>query len=292
MLKCSGLASDSRGATGLDVKVPKKKCRLDEYCLQQYPKYSKNVIQSWIAQGKVLVNDKPITKAGHQVATNAKIDIRAEIAKFVCRAGFKIEAALDHFGVDVAGKVALDSGLSTGGFTDCLLQRGAVKVFGVDVGYGQVHEKIRTDPRVVVLERTNVRYLVPSDLQCAVDFATLDLSFISVLKVLPAVCGVMNPGGELVVLVKPQFEAGREQVKAGGLVTDPAVHKQVIDTVTAGVAAFGFELQGCIESPLQGYKSGNTEFLAYFRHDPAKATLLNHRPAAAAGGSSDSDNES
>eukprot|EP00887_Chlorella_sp_A99_P003384 scaffold7.g3384.t1 len=260
----------------------RKKRRLDEVCLERHPEHSRNVIQSWIAQGKVLVNDQPVKKAGHQVGDAARVEIIAEQPKYVCRAGLKLEAALDHFGV--AGRRALDSGLSTGGFTDCLLQRGAASVVGVDVGYGQasegvepvvfssVAERVRTDPRVTVMERTNLRHLRRGDLPggTPVDLVTLDLSFISLLKLLDAVCDVLAPWGELVVLIKPQFEAGKAQVSVGGVVRDPAVHREVIARVVAAYEAAGFRCQGWRESPIKGATSGNTEFLAHFKFLPAE----------------------
>lgn len=250
-----------------------KKQRLDDYCLQQYPQYSKNLVQSWIAQGKVLVNDKVVTKAGHAVPKKAEVRINAEDPKYVCRAGFKLEKALDYFGIDVTGATALDAGLSTGGFTHCLLQRGARHVYGVDVGHGQVMGSIAQDQRVTVMERTNLRHLRPDQLPEQVSLVTLDLSFISVLKVMPAVAAVMAPGAQLVVLIKPQFEAGRAQVGAGGLVKDPQVHQAVISRITAGVEAYGLQCLGVTESPLKGDKSGNTEFLALFKHDPSQGPI-------------------
>ena len=217
--------------------------------------------------GKVLVNDQPVLKAGHQVSGAARVDIIAEQPKYVCRAGLKLEAGLAHFGVDIQGKQALDSGLSTGGFTDCLLQHGAAAVVGVDVGYGQVAERIRTDPRVTVMERTNLRHLRRAGLPdgAPVDLITLDVSFISLLKLLDAVCDLLAPAGELLLLIKPQFEAGKAQVGAGGVVRDPAVHAEVIQRVVVAYEAAGFECQGWRESPIKGATSGNTEFLAYFK---------------------------
>ena len=164
--------------------------------------------------------------------------------------------------MDVTGLTCLDAGLSTGGFTDCLLQRGAARVYGVDVGYGQVHERVRTHPRVVVLERTNLRHL--TTLPELVDIATLDLSFISVLKVLPAVNQLLRPGGRLLVLVKPQFEAQRGEVGRGGVVRDADVHADVLRRVTEGALSLGFQCQRTMASPLRGAKEGNLEFLALF----------------------------
>lgn len=241
--------------------MPSNKLRLDHLVKKLHPELSKTVIASKIMQGHVLVNDVPATKAGMLVAEDAPIRIKDINQKFVCRAGFKIEHALNTFVIDVANFVVLDAGLSTGGFTDCVLQRGAQRVYGVDVGYGQVHERISSDARVVVMERTNLRHL--ERLPELVDLVTLDLSFISVLKIIEAVSKLMKPHGKLVVLIKPQFEAGKEQVGKGGIVRDPAVHQEVIDRVTTGIGNYGFELQGVTPSPIEG-TTGNKEFLAYF----------------------------
>jgi 23S rRNA (cytidine1920-2'-O)/16S rRNA (cytidine1409-2'-O)-methyltransferase len=182
--------------------------------------------------------------------------------KYVSRAGFKLEKALDHFAVDVTGLVALDAGISTGGFTDCLLQRGIAKVYGIDVGYGQVHEKIRNDPRVILKERTNLRHL--RDVGGLVDLVTLDLSFISLVKVMDAVCAVLKKDGTLITLIKPQFEARKEQVGRGGIIKDSAIHKEIIDRVTKEIEQYGFVCYGIIDSPIEG-ATGNKEFLAYFK---------------------------
>jgi 23S rRNA (cytidine1920-2'-O)/16S rRNA (cytidine1409-2'-O)-methyltransferase len=212
-------------------------------------------------QGKVQVDGKVITKAGQLVPDDVVITMDLEEPKYVSRAGLKLEHALDHFGIDVQGKIALDAGLSTGGFTDCLLQRGIERVYGVDVGYGQVHEKIRNDPRVIVMERTNLRHL--DKLPEMVDIVTLDLSFISVLKVMDAVCHVLKKKGILLVLIKPQFEAEKKQVGKGGIVKDETVYKAVIDKVTQGIESYGFTNKGVIPSPITG-TMGNKEFLSYF----------------------------
>ena len=238
------------------------KKRLDLKISELYPAYSRQQIQSWIMQGKVIVNDAVITKNGILIPDDARIILNVEEPKYVSRAGFKLEKALDHFNIDVTDLVALDAGLSTGGFSDCLLQRGIKKIYGVDVGYGQVHEKIRNNPHVVVMERTNLREV--RDLGEKVDLATLDLSFISVLKVMEAITSVMKDDGQLIVLIKPQFEARREDVGRGGIIKDPAVHQRVIEQVTKGVQATGFSCVGVIESPIEG-ATGNKEFLAYFR---------------------------
>lgn len=240
-----------------------KKQRLDLYVLATYPQYSRTYVHSLIMQGKVLINGQPVTKPGTPVAGDAELTVLDAQPKYVCRAGFKLEAALDHFGIDVTGLTLLDAGLSTGGFTDCLLQRGARKIYGIDVGHGQVHEKIAADPRVVVMERTNLRYV--EGLPDQVDMATLDVSFISLLTVMPAVLKCLKPDGRVLCLIKPQFEAGRHEVRRGGVVTDAAVHEAVIAKVVAGLAALGLQQQEeIIASPLPGATSGNVEFLGLF----------------------------
>jgi 23S rRNA (cytidine1920-2'-O)/16S rRNA (cytidine1409-2'-O)-methyltransferase len=236
------------------------KIRLDLLVQQRHPELTRAQIQSFIVQGKVLVNDRLINKPGTAVSEDAVIAVTAEQPKYVSRAGQKLEQALIHFKVDVQGLVALDAGLSTGGFTDCLLQQGVKKVYGVDVGYGQVHEKIRNDPRVVVIERMNLRTMPP--LPELVDLVTLDLSFISIAKVMDTVTVALKPQGQLVALIKPQFEAQREQVGSGGIIKDPEVHEQVLKSVTKAISSHGFICQEPIPSPILGAE-GNKEFLVH-----------------------------
>ncbi len=239
-----------------------KKKRLDQILSEVYPQFSRTQLQSWIMQGKATVDGTVETKAGTAVSEDAVVVLTVEQPKFVSRAGFKLEKALDYFGVDVRGLVILDAGLSTGGFTDCLLQKGARKIYGVDVGYGQVHEKIRNDARVLVMERTNLRELTTVGEE--VDLVTLDLSFISVLKVMPAVLHILKSDGQLLILIKPQFEARKEEVGRGGIIKDAAIHQQVIDKITVAIKELGFVLVGVIDSPITG-TMGNKEFLAYFK---------------------------
>lgn len=241
--------------------MAKIKKRLDERLHEELPHYSLKEIQSWIIQGKVRIEDEICTKPGTQVADDEVIAHSIEVPKFVSRAGLKLEKALDHFGIDVMGLTVLDAGISTGGFTDCMLQRGAKKVYGVDVGCGDVHEKVRVDQRLVLLEKTNVRNL--ETVGELVDLVTLDLSFISVLKVIPAVCKILKSDGILLVLIKPQFEASKHEVGAGGIVRDDAVRKIIVEVTVEGIEKFGFESCGVTESPILGAK-GNQEFLAYF----------------------------
>ncbi|KAG0624687.1 hypothetical protein M758_3G267500 [Ceratodon purpureus] len=253
-VRCQERSSSVHETAGSQTKprLSKKKLRLDELCMEKFPQYSRTLIQSWILQGKVIVDGRPAAKAGSSVKATSIIEIIAEVPKYVCRAGYKLEGALEQFAHDVTGKVVLDSGLSTGGFSDCLLQNGAARIYGVDVGYGQVAEKIRVDPRVTVIERTNLRYL--EGLPEQVDLVTLDLSFISILLVMPKVCSVMKPESSIITLIKPQFEARRSQVGGGGIVRDPAVHKEVLQRVISGVERFGFKCQGWIQSPITGCK--------------------------------------
>ncbi|MCO5606690.1 hypothetical protein L7F22_060879 [Adiantum nelumboides] len=254
--------TDDKGKKKMSLNLKKHRPRLDELCLERFPQHSRTLIQSWILQGKVLVDGQPVLKAGVRLSQKSEVKIIAEVPKYVCRAGYKLEAAIAHFKCDISEKVVLDAGLSTGGFTDCLLQSGAACVYGVDVGYGQVADKIRTDKRVHVLERTNLRHL--SSLPQPVDIATLDLSFISILTVMPAVSALMKESSILLTLIKPQFEAQRSQVGSGGIVRDPAVHKEVLKKVVTGVESRGFRCEGWIESPLKG-ADGNIEFLACFK---------------------------
>jgi 23S rRNA (cytidine1920-2'-O)/16S rRNA (cytidine1409-2'-O)-methyltransferase len=237
-----------------------KKVRLDQLVEQIYPTHSRRLIQSWIMQGQVYIDGVPVTKPGTQVRPDTVITCTAHEPLYVSRAGLKIAQVLDTFNIFVDGAVVLDAGLSTGGFTDCLLQRGAAKVFGVDVGYGQVHEKIRVDPRVIVLERTNLRDVTPQMLGEYVDLVTLDLSFISTIKVLDAVFACMKPTARIIILIKPQFEAERHEVGKGGIIKDPLVHERVVQRMRYALQEKGCTIIGIIESPITG-ATGNKEFL-------------------------------
>lgn len=241
--------------------MAKIKKRLDTKLHELLPEYDEKQISSWIMQGKVFVNGEKISKPGTQVNDDAKITYTIEEQKFVSRAGLKLEKALDHFAIDVKDLIILDAGISTGGFTDCLLQRGAKKVYGVDVGYGDVHEKIRKDERLVLLEKTNLRIL--ESVGELVGLITLDLSFISVLKVMETVCKVLKKSGQLIVLIKPQFEATKYEIEAGGIVRNDQVRQTIVDVTIQGIKKYGFDCIGVIDSPITGAK-GNKEFLAYF----------------------------
>jgi 23S rRNA (cytidine1920-2'-O)/16S rRNA (cytidine1409-2'-O)-methyltransferase len=240
------------------------KRRLDHLVLERHKEFSRNYVQSIIMQGKVFVDGQVCTKPGTMFSGDVEIEVKAEQQKYVGRAGFKLEKALDHFKVDVKDLVVLDAGISTGGFTDCLLQRGAKRVYGVDVGYGQVHEKLLSDNRLILMERTNLRHL--ESLPELVDLVTLDLSFISILKVMPAVSKLIKPDGKIITLIKPQFEAEKKDVGRGGIVKSDDVHQKVIEKIKTGMSEFGFKMVDLVESPIFGSK-GNKEFLSLFSHN-------------------------
>jgi len=222
-----------------------------------------------IGAGRVLVGGLPARSAARRVAADESISVSGEGPRFVSRGGEKLAAALDHFHVDVAGRRALDAGASTGGFTDCLLQAGASHVVAVDVGRGQLAWSLRTDPRVTVVERKNVRYLTPEDIGGPVDLCTADLSFISLSLCAPALARCVTAHADLVLLVKPQFEAGRREVGKGGVVRDASVHRSVLRRVRDGLAAAGIDAVSAMPSPLQG-ADGNAEFFFHARSDGAK----------------------
>jgi 23S rRNA (cytidine1920-2'-O)/16S rRNA (cytidine1409-2'-O)-methyltransferase len=225
-----------------------------------------------IAAGRVLVAGAPADKPARMVGPGEAVVVTGPPRRFVGRGGEKLDAALDRFAVDVAGRTALDAGASTGGFTDCLLQRGAASVIAVDVGYGQIHERLRADPRVDLRERTNVRALA---LDAPVDVVVADLSFISLATVAPALLDprTIKPGGDVVVLVKPQFEAGRAEVSKGkGVVRDPAVWRRVLGEVRSALSGHGAAMMEVMVSPLKG-ADGNVEFLAHLRASAPGGTV-------------------
>jgi 23S rRNA (cytidine1920-2'-O)/16S rRNA (cytidine1409-2'-O)-methyltransferase len=234
--------------------------RLDQLLVDRGLAESREQARRLVRAGAVQVNGRPADKPGHAYPDDADVTV-AEPERYVGRGGLKLEAALEHFGLEVGGRVALDVGASTGGFTDCLLQHGAARVYAVDVGAGQLHWRLRNDPRVVVLERTNARHLKPGLFDPAPTCAVIDVSFISLTKVLPAVTQVLAPGAHIVTLIKPQFEAGREQVGRGGVVRDPEVHREVIERIRAfGTGRLGLVWCGVCPSPIRG-PAGNVEFL-------------------------------
>lgn len=236
-----------------------KKKRLDVLLVERGLVESRERGKRLIMAGQVLVDGQVVDKPGMQVAGGADIRLRAKLP-YVSRGGLKLEAALDSFAILVAGAVAADVGASTGGFTDCLLQWGASKVYAIDVGYGQLAWRLRQDPRVVVMERVNVRYL--ESLPEPIDLATVDVSFISLELVLPSVMGWLKPAGDIIALIKPQFEAGPAEVGKGGVVKDPAVHRAVLSRILGWAQDHGLAMRGLITSPLKG-PAGNVEFLAH-----------------------------
>jgi 23S rRNA (cytidine1920-2'-O)/16S rRNA (cytidine1409-2'-O)-methyltransferase len=238
--------------------------RLDMLVVQQGHAESREKAQGLIRAGRVRVGGHPQTKPGHVYPDDTVLEVEAS-DRFVSRGGEKLETAFQHFPLDVTGKVAVDVGASTGGFTDCLLQRGARKVFALDVGHGQLHWRLRQDPRVVVHEGINCRRLDAAMFDETPEFAVVDVSFISLELILPALDGILTSPAELVTLIKPQFEAGREQVGKNGVVRDPAVHQEVIERIKQyGESRLGLVWCGVCESAIKG-PAGNTEFLAWWK---------------------------
>jgi len=239
------------------------KARIDQLLVDRGLAESRSKAQALILAGEVLVNGQKAGKAGQTVNVDSRIDVLAA-PRFVGRGGFKLEAALEHFAISVQDRLCLDIGSSTGGFTDCLLQRGAKKVYAFDAGTNQLDWKLRNDPRVVLREQFNARHLTPADVAEPIDLAVCDVSFISVTMILPVLPSLLTPVGEMVILVKPQFEVGRAQVGKGGIVRDPALHQAACERVEKAVAALGYR-SSLIASPLPGAE-GNQEFLLYARH--------------------------
>ncbi len=228
---------------------------------------SREKASSQIMSGIVYVNGVKVDKPGTKLSTDSKIEIRGASMPYVSRGGLKLEKALKEFGLDLKGKTALDIGSSTGGFTDCMLQNGAAKVYAIDVGYGQLAWSLRNDSRVVCMERTNIRYVTPEAIGEYADFASIDVSFISLTKVLPAVKKLMKENGEIVCLIKPQFEAGREKVGKKGVVRDINVHIEVIEKITEFCRnEMMFSILGLSFSPIKG-PEGNIEYLLYISVD-------------------------
>ena len=219
-----------------------------------------------IMEGNVFVENQREDKAGATFDTEAEITVKGNTLKYVSRGGLKLEKAMTHFGITLEGKVCMDIGASTGGFTDCMLQNGAVKVYSVDVGYGQFAWKLRQDPRVVCMEKTNIRYVTPADIDDVLDFASVEVSFISLTKVLIPARELLRDGGEMVCLIKPQFEAGREKVGKKGVVRDKAVHEEVVERIIEFASQNGFFVKNLEYSPIKG-PEGNIEYLVYIRKD-------------------------
>ena len=240
----------------------KVKKRLDVLLPEQGYAESRSKAQAIIMAGLVYVDGQKADKAGISYEESVAIEVRGETCPYVSRGGWKLEKALRYFGVDPTGYVCSDSGASTGGFTDCLLQQGAKKVFAIDVGYGQLDWKIRSDERVVVMERTNIRYVTPEDLGEPLDLSVVDVSFISLRIVLPAIKELLKPEGQVLCLIKPQFEAGREKVGKKGVVRDAAIHQEVLDDFVSLADELGFTILGLTFSPVKG-PEGNIEFLGH-----------------------------
>jgi len=242
--------------------------RLDKLLVDRGLTTSRERARALILAGQVVVGEHAVDKAGTRVEVDAAIRLKGDDLPFVSRGGVKLAHALDVFAIAVAGRIAIDVGASTGGFTDCLLQRGAARVYAVDVGYGQLAWKLRADPRVVCLERTNIRLLTPAALGASPDLAVIDASFISLDKVLPPTLALLSLPAEVVALIKPQFEVGKGQVGKGGVVRDPDQHAAVVERVSSEARALGCAVLGVTNSPLLGQK-GNREFLIHLRKEVA-----------------------
>ncbi|MFT4111839.1 TlyA family RNA methyltransferase [Silvibacterium sp.] len=242
------------------------KSRLDKLLVERGLTPTRERAQALILAGRVLVDEQKVEKPGTSVAADAALRLLGDDLRYVSRGGLKLEGAIAHWGIDLNGRFGLDIGASTGGFTDCMLQHGASRVLAVDTGYGQIAEKFRSDPRVSLMERTNARKLTPGELPEGIGFLSMDVSFISATLVLPAVvAAAVRPGGvglEAVILVKPQFESGREHVGKGGIVRDPAAHQLAIDRVRNCVEELGGRQIEVIDSPIHGAE-GNREFLLH-----------------------------
>lgn len=238
--------------------------RLDILLVQKGLAPSREKAKAMIMEGNVFVDNNREDKAGTMFDENANIEVRGNTLKYVSRGGLKLEKAMTHFGITLDDKVCMDIGASTGGFTDCMLQNGAKKVYAVDVGYGQFAWKLRQDERVVCMEKTNIRYVTPEHIDDALDFASVDVSFISLTKVLGPARALLTENGEMVCLIKPQFEAGREKVGKKGVVRDKAVHEEVIVKVIDFALEIGFEILNLEYSPIKG-PEGNIEYLVYIR---------------------------
>ncbi|WP_195987695.1 TlyA family RNA methyltransferase [Clostridium sp. D53t1_180928_C8] len=246
-----------------------KKERLDILLVEKGICESREKAKTNIMAGLIFVDGQRVDKAGEKIKVDADIVFKGEKLKYVSRGGLKLEKAMKTFGIDLTDKVCMDIGASTGGFTDCMLQNNASKVFAVDVGYGQFAWKLRTDERVVCMEKTNIRYVTPEDIGVALDFASIDVSFISLRTIMPAVKALLGDKGEVVALIKPQFEAGRDKVGKKGVVRDKEVHLEVIDRIINFLIENQLNVLGLSYSPIKG-PEGNREYLVYFTKDKEK----------------------
>lgn len=246
-----------------------KKERLDVLLVDKGICTSRERAKTNIMAGLIFVDGQRVDKAGEKVSVDADIVFKGEELKYVSRGGLKLEKAMNTFGIDLTNKVCMDIGASTGGFTDCMLQNHASKVFSVDVGYGQFAWKLRTDERVVCMERTNIRYVTPEDIGVPLDFASIDVSFISLRTIMSAVKNLLGDKGEVVALIKPQFEAGREKVGKKGVVRDIEVHLEVVNKIVNFLIENDFNVLGLSFSPIKG-PEGNREYLVYFTKDKEK----------------------
>ena len=244
----------------------KVKKRLDVLLTEQGYADTRSKAQAIIMSGNVYVNGQKADKPGVSYEETVELEVRGAVCPYVSRGGLKLEKALRDFGVKPVDYVCSDSGASTGGFTDCLLQQGARKVFAIDVGYGQLDWKIRSDERVVVMERTNIRYVTPEDLGEPLDLSVIDVSFIGLEIVLPTIKTLLKPTGQVLCLIKPQFEAGKEKVGKKGVVRDPKIHQMVLDNFVSLVDSLGFKILGLTFSPVKG-PEGNIEFLGHLTLD-------------------------
>ena len=243
--------------------------RLDVLLVKKGLAESREKAKAIIMSGIVYVDNNKEDKAGQTFNEDALIEVRGNTLRYVSRGGLKLEKAMNCFGVTLEGKIAMDVGASTGGFTDCMLQNGAVKVYSVDVGHGQLAWKLRNDERVVCMEKTNIRYVIPDDVADKIDFASIDVSFISLKKVLPAVYDLLTDVGEVVCLIKPQFEAGREKVGKKGVVREQSVHVEVVDMIVSFAREMGFVTLDLSYSPIKG-PEGNIEYLLYITKDTSR----------------------
>ena len=248
----------------MEKQQKSKKERLDVLLVEQGFFESRENAKRHIMAGVILVNDVPVDKPGTKIPADARLRIKGTVMPYVGRGGFKLEKAIQAFHLPVEGAVMADIGASTGGFTDCALQHGAAKVYAIDVGYNQLDWKLRNDPRVVNLEKTNIKDVTLATLGETVDLIATDISFISVLKIFPAAKEILKPEGHIAILIKPQFEAGRDKVGKGGIVRDAKTHRAVIQSVTEAAYAQGFSTCALTFSPIKG-GAGNIEFLAHLR---------------------------